>query len=192
MVFHVVATDTEIPLRRGLSERNIDFLIARRVGPFQMSGFDFEALYDDLFVVVAGAKNPWARRRRIGLAELVNESWVLPPPESVIGSVAVETFRASGLDYPRVTVVTVPREVRMSLVATGRFLTILPKSALRFSSGRPEIKVLPVKLPISRGPIGIVTLKNRTLSPVARLFIDAAREVGEAAGKEKSVRKPWL
>ena len=107
------------------------------------------------------------------------KSWVLPPPDSVIGSVAVDAFRAGGLDYPRVTVVTVPREVRMSLVATGRFLTILPKSALRFSSGRPHVRVLPVKLPFSRGPIGIVTLQNRSLGPVAKLFIDAAREVAK-------------
>ena len=179
MVFQVVATDTEIPLRHGLNERNIDFLIARRAGALSDESFDFEALYDNSFVVVAGATNSWARRRRIGLAELISASWVLPPPESVIGSVAAETFRAGGLDYPRVTVVTVPREVRMSLVATGRFLTILPKSALRFSSASPEVKALPVNLPFSRGPIGIITLKNRTLSPVAHLFIQHAREVAK-------------
>jgi hypothetical protein len=28
-------------------------------------------------------------------------------------------------------------------------------------------------------PIGIVTLKNRTLSPASRLFIDSAREVAK-------------
>jgi len=185
MVFHVVATDTEIPLHRGLSERTIDFAIARRAGQLADESFDFEALYDDSFVVVASVKSQWARRRRIGLAELVSEPWVLPPPESVIGSVAVEAFRASGLDYPRVTVVTVPREVRMSLLETGRFLTILPKSALRFSSRRPEIKVLPVELPFSRDPIGIITQKNRTLSPVARLFIDHAREVARSLAKRR-------
>ena len=117
---------TPKPLHQELSERNIDFLIARRVGALADEKLGFEILYDESYVVVAGAQNPWVRRRRIELAELVSESWVLPPPESVLGSVAKEAFRASGLDYPRVTVVTFPREVRMSLVATGRFLTILP------------------------------------------------------------------
>ena len=128
---------------------------------------------------MAGAQNPWVRRRRVELAELVNESWVLPPPESGIGSVAKEAFRASGLDYPRTTVFTVPAEVRISLLATGRFLTIFPTSVLRFPTRRPEIKVLPVELPIAHVPIGIVTLKNRTLSPVAQLFIEHAREVAK-------------
>src|SRR5689334_16997933 len=57
----------------------------------------FEFLFDDAFVVVAGVQHPWARRRKIALADLVNVSWVLPPPESVIGSAAKEALRASRL-----------------------------------------------------------------------------------------------
>ena len=119
------------------------------------------------------------------LAELVSESWVLPPPESVIGSVVMEAFRASGLDYSRTTVVTESPEVRTSLLATGRFVTIFPASALRFPTRRSEIKVLPVELPSARLPNGIVTLKNRTLSPVAQLVIDCAREVAKPIAKRK-------
>ena len=95
----------------------------------------------------------------------------------------MEAFRASGLDYPRATVFTIPAEVRISLLATGRFLTIFPTSVLRFPTKRPELKVLPVELPIARVPIGIVTLKNRTLSPVAQLFIEHAREVAKPLAK---------
>ena len=172
-------------LHRELSERNVDLLIARRFGPIADERLDFEFLFDDSYVVVAGAQNPWVRRRKIALAELVNEPWVLPPPESVVGSVAMEAFRASGLDYPRATVVTASPEVRMSLLATGRFLTIFPASALRFPAKRPELKVLPVELPMARVPNGIVTLKNRTLSPVAQLFIELAREVAKPLAKRK-------
>jgi DNA-binding transcriptional LysR family regulator len=133
----------------------------------------------------AGAQNPWVRKRRIELAELANESWALPPPESVIGSIFVEAFRASGLDYPRVTVVTSSREMRISLVATGRFLAIFPTSVLRFPTKHPELKVLPVELPMARVPNGIATLKNRTLTPTARLFIEHAREVAKPLAKRK-------
>jgi DNA-binding transcriptional LysR family regulator len=188
IVFHLVITQGQ-PLYRELNERNVDLLIARRFGPAADEPderLSFEFLFDDSFVVVAGAQNPWARRRRIKLAELASESWVLPPPESAIGSVAMEAFRASGHDYPRVTVVVVPPEVRMSLLATGRFVTIVPASVLRFSTKRPEIKVLPVELPIARASIGIVTLNNRTLSPVAQLFVEHAREVAKPLAKKKS------
>ena len=186
IVFHLVATQAET-LHRELTERNVELLIAGRFGPFADKDLGFEILYDDSHVVAAGAQNPWVRRRRIELAELVNESWLLPPPESAIGSVAMEAFRTSGLDYPRATVFTIPPEARVSLLKTGRFLTIAPAAILRFPTRRPEIKVLPVELPIGSVPIGIVTLKNRTLSPVAKLFIEHAREVAK-----KKVLAPGL
>jgi DNA-binding transcriptional LysR family regulator len=191
-VFHVVAKDAEI-LHRELSERNLDFLVASRFGPFPDQHVQFEILFDESLVVVAGAQNPWVRRRRIELADLVNESWALPPPESVIGAIFVEAFRACGLDYPRVTVVTSSREMRIpfhappgipaGLVAAGRFLAIFPTSVLRFPAKHPELKVLPVELPMARVPNGIATLKNRTLSPPARLFIEHARDVAKPLAK---------
>jgi DNA-binding transcriptional LysR family regulator len=184
IVFHLVAAQTET-LHSELSERNVDLLITRRLGLFTEDQFGFEILYDESFVVVAGAQHPWVRRRRIELAELVSESWTLPPPENALGSVFREAFRASGLDYPRTTVFTILPAVRISLLTTGRFLTIFAASVLRFPTKHPDLKVLPVELAIARMPIGIVTLKNRTLSPVAQLFIDSAREVAKLA-KRKS------
>jgi DNA-binding transcriptional LysR family regulator len=185
MVFHLVTADTET-LHGELTGRNVDLLIARRLGRlFSDEQFGFEALYDDSYVIATGTKSPWARRRRIELAELATEPWVLPPPESGIGPVHVQAFRASGLDYPRSTVVTSSPEVRMSLLATGRFLTIFPTSVLRFSTKRLELKVLPVELPLPRVPIGIVTLKNRTLSPVAGVFIEHTRGVAKPMARRK-------
>jgi DNA-binding transcriptional LysR family regulator len=184
IVFHFVTGYGET-LHRELNERNVDLLIVRRSGPVADERLDFEFLFDDSYVVTAGTQNQWVRRRRIELAELANESWVLPPQRSVIGAIVTEAFRASGLDYPRVTVVTDSPHMRISLLATGRFVTIFPASALRFPARRSELKVLPVELPMARRPNGIVTLKNRTLSPVARLFIDCAREVAKPLAKRK-------
>jgi DNA-binding transcriptional LysR family regulator len=186
IMFHLVAGLVET-LYRELSDRNLDLLITRRFGPIADERLEFEFLFDDSsFFVVAGAQSPWVRRRRIKLAELVNELWVLPAPDSGTGSLAMEAFRASGLAYPRTTVVADLAQVRMSLLATGRFLTIFPASVLRFSTGRPEFKVLPVDLPTARVSVGIVTLKNRTLSPVARLFIEHARVVAKPLAKVKA------
>ena len=184
IIFHLV-TGGRDTLYRELSERNVDFLIARRFGSVADDQFSVEMLYDDSWVVVAGAQNPWVRRRRIELAELVSQSWALGPPESVAGWVAMQAFRAIGLDHPRVTVVTMSPEARISLLATGRFLSILPASLLRFPTKRSEIKVLPIELPMARVPNGIVTLKKRTLSPVAKLFIEHAREVAKPLAKRK-------
>ena len=184
IAFHVVTGYTET-LHRELAERNVDLLIIRGSGPNADPRYDFESLFNDSYVVAAGAQNQWVRRRRIEIAELANELWVLPPPDSVIGSIVMDAFRASGLDYPRVNVVTDCPHMRISLLATGRFVTIFPASAFMFLTESSKIKVLAVELPRAQRPNGIATLKNRALSPVAKLFIDCAREVAKPLAKRK-------
>src|SRR5882724_3685950 len=184
IAFHLVTGYVE-PLHRELTERRVDLLIVRSPGPNTDDRLDFEFLFEDRYVVVAGAKNPWARRRKIQISELADESWALPPPESVIGSIVMKTFRASGLDYPRATVTTDSPHMRVSLLATGRFITVFPASALRFLARGSALKVLPVDLPMARRPNGIVTLKDRALSPVAQLMIDSARELAKPMAKRK-------
>jgi hypothetical protein len=73
----------------------------------------------------------------------------------------------------------------MSLLATGHFLAIFPASVLQFPFKRPELKVPPVKLPMKSVPNGVVTLKNRTLTRVAQLFIVTAHEVAKPLAKNK-------
>lgn len=182
VVFHVRAGETEM-LRRELGERAVDLLIARRFGRVADEQLSYEFLFHDAFIVAAGALSPWARRRKVELAELLNEAWTLPPPDSLIGSVAADAFRSAGLDFPRVAVITATPEVRVRLLETGRFLTIFPASALRFPMTRPEIKVLPVNLSKARIANGIISLKNRTLSPTARLFIAGAHELAKTLSK---------
>jgi hypothetical protein len=75
--------------------------------------------------------------------------------------------------------VTTNGVARIALVAKGRFLTIASESVLRFGDWERAIKVLPIDLATMAGAFGIVTLKNRTLTPVAQLFIDCAREVAK-------------
>ena len=185
IVFRLVSAETTEQLESELFARNLDLLIARRWGSILDEQLSFEHLFDDPNFVVAGTQHSLARRRRIEPAEVVNEPWTLPPQESVIGALAMEAFRASGLDYPRATVVTDSPQVRISLLETGRFVTIFPASAMKFPAGRSQIMVLPVELPMARLANGIVTLKNRTLSPVTQLFIECAREVAKPLAKRK-------
>ena len=173
-------------LHRELSERTVDLLIARRSGPVADERLDYNFLFDDSYSVAVGAQNPWARRRRTELADLVNEPWVLPPQDSTLGAVVKDAFRSSGLDYPHTTVIAEPVDVRIRLLATGRFISIFTDSLLTFSANRPELKVVPIKQSLGRVPIGTFTLKNRTISPHALLFINTAREIVKQSPRRKA------
>lgn len=178
IAFHLVAGEAEA-MHRALTERKLDLLVARIFGPFPFEQMDVQSLYDEPHFVVAAASNPWTRRRKVTLVDLIDEPWTLPPPDTVYGEIFREPFRRAGLEPPRTTVFTYTNPARRALVTGGRFLTIVPESILTFPADSRELKRLPIDLPSTRTPIAIVTLKQRTLSPVAQLFIDCAREVAK-------------
>ena len=149
------------------------------IAPISEEHMRAEILDDEPLVVLAGAKSPWARRRKVELVELMDAAWTLPPLESLYGSLVAEAFHGAGLNVPRASVFTSVTPIRNALLASGRFITMAQGSVVRFSGKNFELKVLPIQLSLTRRPIGIITLKNRTLSPIAQLFIKAAHDVAK-------------
>jgi DNA-binding transcriptional LysR family regulator len=147
-----------------------------------------EPLYEESMLVVAGADSPWARRRKIELAELVNERWTWPSPPSRFNRLVVEAFRASGLELPCAAVQTHALNVRISLAATGPFLAVVPAGVMSAPSKYPSVRVLPVKFPATLRQVAIFTLKKRALSPLAQRFVECARELAKSL-KHQSIGK---
>jgi DNA-binding transcriptional LysR family regulator len=181
-VFHVVTADLVTLQNRYLPQRNIEFALVPITGPLPKLEASAEMLLDDRHVVLAAVHSKWTRRRNIALADLIDEPWVLPPPDSPVGSYVAEGFRAAGLEPPRACVVSFSIPLHERLLATGRYLTALPISMLSHNE-KPQLRRLSVKFPVRSRPIWIMTLKNRTLGPLARLFIDCAREVAGTVAK---------
>lgn len=175
IVFHLVRVD-QAALSRELEARDVDVVIAgfRKLSNDDL--VDAEILYTEPAVVAVGLQSPWARRRRVDLADLVNEPWLLPEPGSFIHSTVTDAFHACGLNTPR-TVVVASSNMRATLLASGRFITAIPAAASQIGAIGRSIKVLPVDLPGRQRPVAIFTLKGRGLNPVAHLFIECARDI---------------
>jgi DNA-binding transcriptional LysR family regulator len=173
----VVVSDTAASCR-ALEERKVDLVIVHIIRPIAEELVKVQTLSHDAQVVAVGPDSPWARRRKIALADLINEPWAMPAPESPLGSMVFEAFRANGLEVPATAVVS-PLPVRYPLLASGRFLTMIPRVALAFPAQSPPLKALPIDFSTTRRPFGILTLRTRMISPVAQLFIDCAREVAK-------------
>src|SRR5262245_11672643 len=126
-------------LDRQLRERNVELIINRISGQTVAEDFDAEILYHDTIVVVAGANSPWTRRRKVQLADLVDEPWVLAKPDGPTWSKLINALQASGLKPPHVAVSTGSYHARFSFLATGRFLSVRPSLALKFQGKQPLI-----------------------------------------------------
>jgi DNA-binding transcriptional LysR family regulator len=162
---------------RELQERNVDLLFGRVFGPPPPEeGVVVETLFDDHVVVVVGKHHPLARSRRLTLANLAEQRWILPPPGSEAGRLAAEIFASSGLELPHAPVTTISIHLALRLLASERFVAFLPGSVLRFGGHERTLNVLPVKLPVQQRPVGAIMLKERTLSPLVQVFLECARQ----------------
>jgi DNA-binding transcriptional LysR family regulator len=180
LMVHVMQAATMRAQYRDLRERNVDLILGRMVATEVHDDLRAEILFDDPLFVIAGKRNRWVKRRRIDPAELIDEPWALPAyAANFAGGLVDEAFRACGLEPPRRTVSSSSIQLFAALLATGPFLGVISGSTLHFSGKRLGIEVVPVALPIRSGPVGILTLQNRTLSGATQSFIACAREVAK-------------
>ena len=166
---------------RRLRDRKLDLIIGRSV-PVD-DDLQVEDLFHESFCVVTAAHNPWARRRKVALADLMNESWIFGEPGNRTQALISEVFRAKGLGLPPISVYTTSMNLRLALLVSGNYISCIPGSTYRYGAQDRPLKALPVDMGLKL-PFGIFTLKNRTLSPVVQLFVEQAREVAKAMAKE--------
>jgi len=171
----------------GLRHRTYDFAVGRLVKPLTAEEDDLnvEVLFNDRMVLTAGTHSRWARRRKIDLAELVNEPWILPTPDTWTYACLQEAFRAFGLPMPKSSVVTLSQQLRARLIANGPYIVPFQKFSLQLlDADHYALKVLPVDLPDRQAPIALITLKNRTLVPVVQHFIQYVREAAKSVSNQ--------
>jgi len=178
--FHVVPVFQPTVEFPELLERKIDLVFARlakdpvrgRLG----DELNAEILFRDRYALVVGENSRWARRRRVTLADLIDEPWIMTPLDALGDSFLANAFKTRGLTPPSLVITTFSIHLRNNLVGDGKFITALPESVLSIYRKRHGLKELPIELSV-RPPVAVVTLRNRTLGPTTQLFLQCAREL---------------
>jgi DNA-binding transcriptional LysR family regulator len=168
------------PLFPQLDNREVDLLFMRPSVPLRQSDdYSAETLFYDRIRLAADKNGPWARRRKIDLAELIPEPWITVPADDFGGAVLVDAFRTRGLEVPRISVTTFSVHLRNSLAVSARFIAALPESVLRFNNSG-NIHELPIDLPEPPWPALMITSKRRALGSATARFMECAREVAKS------------
>ena len=177
-----------------LRDRSLDFVLQRLRDPVRSNDpffddLDVEVLFGDHMVIATGAHSPWARRRKIDLAELVDAPSILAAPDTTNYRAITEAFRERGLSAPRISLKTLSTHLRANLVASGKFIAPFPNSVFTFYAERFGLKELPVGLPRWPWPVAVLTLKNRMLNPVVQLFLTHLRSSMRPRNAQQDGRK---
>jgi DNA-binding transcriptional LysR family regulator len=184
--FKVVVADSVTLFDRELRGRAIDLMIGPLQKPSAERDLEATFLYENRLRVVVSRRSKMARRRKVALADLINEPWCTAPLDLPSGAAFAGAFRASGLPLPRVVVSSVATHLCHRLLADGRFVGISFDGSLYFDTQTQSLKVLPIEIASPPFAISIITLKNRTISPAARLFADCACSITKPLAKDRA------
>jgi len=171
----------------GLRDRTYDLVLARisKLQPDDelVNDLNVETLFNDPWIIVASARAPLGSPSQNRSRRAPGRALAQPPADTPSYEIVAEAFKARGLRMPTATLVTYSIDLRARLSARGRFITVVPRSALGDAEEPHTLKELPVNLPVRPWLVAILTLKNRTLSPVVERFIACAREVAKPFAK---------
>jgi DNA-binding transcriptional LysR family regulator len=172
-----------------LSQRLVDFVVSR---PYSMPlppGIDGEPLFHDRLLLIAGASSPHLRRRRVALADLVDDHWILSSNE-LTGSLSpvVQAFMDAGLSMPRRVIVSGSLHMRYNLIDSGRFVTAVPSSLIPFLDRRHAFRILPIEMKPWPTPTMILTVRGRTMGPAAERFLDRLRVLAKPIAEGSAAR----
>ena len=110
-----------------LRERSIDLLLGWIPTSFAEDDLVVELMLSDPRVVVVGRQSKWERSSKLSLADLADEAWILPPPDTFVGSATADLFRESGLSMPRASLTTLSIHLCCRLAATGELCNLPSK-----------------------------------------------------------------
>jgi len=179
--FKVMISDSDTLIAE-LRNRRLDVAITRWASGPGDDDLACATLFAAPLMVMADRRHPILRRRTVGLAELIDQPWTLSPPDTFLGQIVAQVFRAQGLALPHTTVTSVSIAMRLAMMANGRFLSVLPRTMLYHRTNRAWLRAVAVPLGGSTGDIALVSLRKRQPSATTRLFTDVAQKVGAEIG----------
>lgn len=165
-------------LRKGITD--LAFLLAESV---QASDLAMEALGFESLAIVAGPDHPLARRPSLCAGDLAGETILFSRVDCSYRRILQRLLDEQGVPYDKGLEFS-SVEVVKRCVAAGIGITILPEIAVAEEIAAKKL----AKLPWTDGEIEVATLmiwyKERWLSPTLNAFMEIAREVMKAEGRQ--------
>ncbi len=169
-----VELDSSDALLAQLTDSKLDIAVARLFEHHDKSAFDFEPLAEEAICVVAKRGHPLTRKRKLKLADMTALSWILPTGR-VIRHRFDMVFRGLGIDSPQNVVSTPSLPVTISLLQHADMVATVPIEVAQQYREHGMVELVPIEFPLKMDAYGIITLRNRLLSPAAQTMLKALR-----------------
>lgn len=167
-----VVEGTHATLLPGVTVGELDLFFGPLGDDGPGEGLVEEVLFYDRLHIVARRDHPLAKRRRLMLADLIDQDWVLPPTTVRPRRQLENAFRRAGLKPPTTGVETASPLILRTLLLESDRISVIAQQALTVEVQLGLIRLLPVDLGATIRPIGIVMRAGASPSPATGMLID--------------------
>jgi DNA-binding transcriptional LysR family regulator len=123
---------------------------------------------------VARKEHPLAGRDTLSLADVAQEEWILPPPQTSLRRQFEAAFRKVGLEPPVRAVESISILSNHTLLLHSDMLGVMPYQVVEAQHGLVR---LPINLKVAAGPVGITFRAHAEPTPAAANFVEILRRV---------------
>ncbi|WP_111496277.1 MULTISPECIES: LysR substrate-binding domain-containing protein [Marinobacter] len=160
-----------------LIEGEFDFVLSRIPEGFTAERFHFEEIGEEEICIVCRDGHPLLASPDLDMSALTTFPWTLQPPGALLRQRVDNLFLHHGVDPPRYIVDTPDFLVSLALVAKSDTLTVTTRQVAEMLCAPERFQILPFGEPIKVQPYGLVTLRDKHLSPGAAALMSTLRDI---------------
>lgn len=162
-----------------LQHGTLDFMIGRVLEKENTGGLIYEELIEEPACAVVRVGHPLLANDKLGLGDIADQPWILPPQGSILRHRFDMMFRRAGLEPPSNVVDTTALLLITALLQQTDSLHVMPLEVAQYYASLNVLAILPIELPCKMDAFGIIRQQDHLLSPGADLLLRAVRAVAQ-------------
>ena len=167
--------ETSDVLIEKLNQNKLDILVARLFAQHDKSDLRYEVLTEEPISVVARTGHPLLSATGLKLTDMTDAGWIVPPAGSVLRHRFDLMFQEIGLRTPVNLIETGALLFTSKMLQKSDMLSVLATDVAHYYAEHGLMSVLPIDLPCQMEAFGIITRRDRLLSPAAEVMLRAIR-----------------
>ena len=141
-------------------------------------------LYYEPVCLVVRSGHPLLAKKKLGLEDLVEQSWIMPSEGTVLRREIENAFHSAGLQVPHNTVESVSVLTNRTLLMETDMIASMPEQVLKVYEDVGLLSRLPVHLKADLGPVGYSVKAGRELTPAVEYFLEILTNTAKGLGSD--------
>jgi len=167
-----------------MEARRVDLAVGRFFETQRHAIFDYEHLGEEELSLVVRPEHPLARKRKLSLAELANERWIMHAASNPARLVLDAEFGRAGIAEPPDVIETNSILTALQILERCNAVAMLSHSLVRDRIARGLLRRLPIAMEARMGGFGLLTRRGEPLSEPAANFAARIRVLARRIARQ--------